>query len=388
MKLEQRKLRTTIYRSGTSKGIYLHASDLPKDQTLRDQVILKLYGSPDVRQIDGLGGADPLTSKLAIIEPASREDADVDYTFAQVSFTSAKVDYSGNCGNISAAVGPFAIDEGLVRVVEPVTTVRIHNTNTQKIIIAEVPIHEGKASICGNYQIAGVPGMGAKIALDFADTAGAVTGKLLPTGQAIDQVEINGFGQLEVSIVDAANPVVFVRAADLNLTGVETPAEVDSNPELCVLLEKIRGKAAEMIGMVKDREKAEKESPAFPMIAFVSAPKDYVDFTTGKVISEKQVDLVSRLMYMQVMHKTYAGTGTICTGTAAKIPGTIVNQVLRPEAQKKDLINIGHPAGVIDIEVCLEVEPELSLKRAAIGRTARRLLRGDAYIPTSVWSAK
>lgn len=388
MKLEQRKLRATIYRSGTSKGIYLHASDLPKDQTLRDQVILKLYGSPDVRQIDGLGGADPLTSKLAIIEPASREDADVDYTFAQVSFTSAKVDYSGNCGNISAAVGPFAIDEGLVRVVEPVTTVRIHNTNTQKIIIAEVPIHEGKASICGNYQIAGVPGMGAKIALDFADTAGAVTGKLLPTGQAIDQVEINGFGQLEVSIVDAANPVVFVRAADLNLTGVETPAEVDSNPELCVLLEKIRGKAAEMIGMVKDREKAEMESPAFPMIAFVSAPKDYVDFTTGKVISEKQVDLVSRLMYMQVMHKTYAGTGTICTGTAAKIPGTIVNQVLRPEAQKKELINIGHPAGVIDIEVCLEVEPELSLKRAAIGRTARRLLRGDAYIPTSVWSAK
>lgn len=388
MKLEQRKLRTTIYRSGTSKGIYLHASDLPKDQTLRDQVILKLYGSPDVRQIDGLGGADPLTSKLAIIEPASREDADVDYTFAQVSFTSAKVDYSGNCGNISAAVGPFAIDEGLVRVVEPVTTVRIHNTNTQKIIIAEVPIHEGKASICGSYQIAGVPGMGAKIALDFADTAGAVTGKLLPTGQAIDQVEINGFGQLELSIVDAANPVVFVRAADLNLTGVETPAEVDSNPELCVLLEKIRGKAADMIGMVKDREKAEMESPAFPMIAFVSPPKDYVDFTTGKVISEKQIDLVSRLMYMQVMHKTYAGTGTICTGTAAKIPGTIVNQVLRPEAQKKDLINIGHPAGVIDIEVCLEVEPELSLKRAAIGRTARRLLQGDAYIPTSVWSAK
>lgn len=384
--MEQRELRTAIYRSGTSKGIYLHASDLPKEQELRDQVILRLFGSPDVRQIDGLGGADPLTSKLAIIEPASREDADIDYTFAQVSFASAKVDYSGNCGNISAAVGPFAIDQGLVRVVEPVTTVRIHNTNTQKIIIAEVPIHEGKAAISGDYQIDGVPGTGAKIALDFADTAGAVTGKLLPTGNAIDLVEIDGFKKIELTIVDAANPVVFVRAKDLNLTGVETPAEVDSNLELCSLLEKIRGKAAEMIGMVKDGQTAESQSPAFPMLAFVSAPKDYVDFTTGQLISEKQTDLVSRLMFMQVMHKTYAGTGTICTGTAAKIPGTIVNQALRPEARERSLIKIGHPAGVIDIEV--DVNQELSLKRAAIGRTARRVMQGDAYIPTSVWSVK
>ncbi len=386
--MEQRKLRTTIYRGGTSKGIYLHASDLPKDQELRDNVILRLYGSPDVRQIDGLGGADPLTSKLAIIEPSTREDADIDYTFAQVSINSTKVDYSGNCGNISAGVGPFAVDEGLVPVVEPVTTVRIQNTNTGKIIVADVPVFEGKASISGEYKIAGVPGTGAKIALDFADTAGAATGNVLPTGNVIEEVEIDGFGKLEVSIVDAANPMVFVRAKDLKLTGIETPAEVDGNVELCALLEKIRGKAAEMIGMVKDASTAKAESPAFPMIAFVSAPQDYVDFTTGNTISAENVDVVSRLMFMQVTHKTYAGTGTICTGTASKIPGTIVNEALRPEAMGKDLINIGHPAGIIDIEVRVDVKDGISLERAAIGRTARRIMEGYAYIPTTVWNIK
>ncbi len=386
--MEQRKLRTTIYRGGTSKGIYLHGSDLPKDQELRDNIILRLYGSPDVRQIDGLGGADPLTSKLAIVAPSTREDADVDYTFGQVSINSTKVDYSGNCGNISAAVGPFAVDEGLVPVVEPVTTVRIHNTNTGKIIVADVPVAEGKASISGDYKIAGVPGTGAKIALDFADTAGAATGNILPTGNTIDEVEIEGFGKLEISIVDAANPVVFVRAKDLKLTGIETPAEVDGNAELCALLEKIRGKAAEMIGMVKDAATAKEESPAFPMLAFVSAPQDYVDFTTGNTISADNVDVVSRLMFMQVMHKTYAGTGTICTGTASKIPGTIVNEALRPEAMERDLINIGHPAGVIDVEARVDATDGISLERAAIGRTARRIMEGYAYIPTTVWSVK
>lgn len=386
--MEQRKLRTTIYRGGTSKGIYLHASDLPKEKELKDQVILRLFGSPDVRQIDGLAGADPLTSKLAIIEPSAREDADVDYTFAQVSFKSAVVDYSGNCGNISAGVGPFAVDEGLVRVVEPVTTVRIHNTNTGKIIVADVPVYEGKASICGDYKIAGVPGTGARVALDFADTAGAATGKVLPTGNAIDEIEIEGFGKLEVSIVDAANPVVFVRAKDLNLTGIETPAQVDGNPELCTLLENIRGKAAEMIGMVDEAAKAIDVCPAFPMIAFVSAPQEYTDFTTGNTIAVENVDLVSRLMFMQVMHKTYAGTGTICTGTAAKIPGTVVNEALRPDAMEKDLINIGHPAGIIDIEVRVNTEDGIQLERAAIGRTARRIMEGNALIPTSVWATK
>lgn len=386
--MEQRRLRTTIYRGGTSKGIYLHGSDLPEDRKLKDKVILQLFGSPDVRQIDGLGGADPLTSKLAIIEPSAREDADIDYTFAQVSINEAKVDYSGNCGNISSGVGPFAINQGLVRVEEPQTKIRINNTNTGKIIVANVPVVDGKATVCGDYEIAGVPGSGARIALDFADTAGATTGSILPTGNAVDLINLADFGQLEVSIVDAANPVVFVKAKDLGLKGTESPPEVDENEELCNLLEQIRGKAAEMIGMVEEANKAKEENPAFPMIAFVSPPQEYENFTTGGLITEEEMDLVSRLMFMQVMHKTYAGTGTICTGTAAKIPGTVVNQVLQPEAKEKELINIGHPAGTIDIEVLVNVNEDLELKKAAIGRTARRIMEGYAYIPKDIWTEK
>lgn len=375
---EQRRIRCAIIRAGTSKGIFLMENDLPSDTQRRDQEILAIFGSPDVRQIDGLGGADPLTSKVAIIGPSTRSDADVNYTFGQVSIGTELVDFSGNCGNISSGVGPFAIDEGLVRAVEPVTKVRIHNTNTGKILVAEVPVKDSKAKVSGDYKIAGVPGTGAKIMLDFAGTAGAVTNKMLPTGKVVDVLNIEGFGTLEASIIDVANPMVFVRAKDLGLAGIETPAQINANKEMLDLLEKIRGKAATMIGMAKDEADALKNSPAFPMIAFVSEPQDYVDFTTGNKIRADQVDFVSRLMYMQVTHKTYAGTGTTCTGAAAKIPGSIVNQVTH---SKSPLVRIGHPAGVIDIEVESKAEGnEIKLERAAFGRTARRIMDGYVYI--------
>ena len=375
---EQRRIRCAILRAGTSKGIFLMENDLSSDKQRRDQEILAIFGSPDVRQIDGLGGADPLTSKLAIIGPSTRSDADIDYTFGQVSIGTELVDFSGNCGNISSGVGPFAIDEGLVRAVEPVTEVRIHNTNTGKILIAEVPVQDGKAKVSGDYKIAGVPGTGAKIMLDFAGTAGSATNKMLPTDKVVDVLNIEGFGSLEVSIIDVANPMVFVRAKDLGLSGIETPAEINADKEILALLEKIRGKTATMIGMAKDQADALKNSPAFPMIAFVSEPQDYVDFTTGNKIRADQVDFVSRLMYMQVMHKTYAGTGTTCTGAAAKIPGSIVNQVTHT---KSSLVRIGHPAGVIDIEVeATEDGDGIKLERAAFGRTARRIMDGYVYI--------
>lgn len=375
---EQRRIRCAILRAGTSKGIFLMENDLAVDTQSRDQEILAIFGSPDIRQIDGLGGADPLTSKLAIIGPSTRSDADVDYTFGQVSIGTELVDYSGNCGNISSGVGPFAIDEGLVRVVEPITKVRIHNTNTGKILIAEVPVQDGKAKVNGDYKIAGVPGTGAKIMLDFAGTAGSVTNKMLPTGKVVDVLNIEGFGTIEASIIDVANPMVFIRAKDLGLTGIENPAQINANKEMLDLLEKIRGKAATMIGMAKDEADALKNSPAFPMIAFVSEPQAYVDFTTGNTITADQVDFVSRLMYMQVTHKTYAGTGTTCTGAAAKIPGSIVNQVTH---SKSPIVRIGHPAGVIDIEVKAKEDGDgIKLERAAFGRTARRIMDGYVYI--------
>ncbi len=373
---EQKRIPLVIMRGGTSKGIYIKENDLPTDPEERDELILRLFGSPDVRQIDGLAGADPLTSKLAIIGPPSRPDADVDYTFAQVSITDRVVDYKGNCGNISSGVGPFAIDESLVKAVEPVTRVRIHNTNTGKMLYAEVQVKDGKARVKGDCAIAGVPGTSAPILLDFASTAGAATGNVLPTGHPVDTLETSR-GPIEVSIVDVANPCVFVRAKDVGMKGTETPDVIDGNKELLAYLEEIRSKCCAMIGMAKDPADATKHSPAFPMVAFVTEAADYVDFTSGKTIHKEDVDFVSRLMFMQVLHKTYAGTATACTGAAAKIKGTIVNQVI-PHIDAIDTIRIGHPAGVIPVVAAVEGN---EVKKSALVRTARRLMEGYALVP-------
>jgi hypothetical protein len=363
-------------RGGTSKGVFIKANHLPKDSRRRDNLVLSIFGSPDVRQIDGLGGADPLTSKLAVIGPPSRPDADVDYTFGQVGINASNVDYSGNCGNISSAVGPYAIEEGFVKGTEPVTTVRIHNTNTGKILVAEVPVADGMPRVVGDCKISGVPRAGAKIMLNFAGTAGSITGKLLPTGNVMDTIETGG-GTIQASIVDCANPMVFVRASDMGITGTESPAEIDGNPELLRRLEEIRALVAVKIGMAPDVKTATAKSPAFPMIAMVSPPRDYVDFTSGRTIPASDVSLVSRLMYMQVLHKTYAGTGTVCTGAAAKIPGTLVYQAI-PDIDRIDIIKIGHPAGVIQIEAAVE---NGVVTRAAFARTARRIMDGYVYVP-------
>lgn len=372
--MDQKRIPTVIMRGGTSKGIYLKENDLPTDQEERDNLILELFGSPDVRQINGLGGADPLTSKLAIVGPSERDDADVDYTFAQISLTEPIVDYKGNCGNISAGVGPFAIDESLVKAVSPVTTVRIHNTNTGKILVADVQVEDGKAKVLGDESIAGVPGTAAPILMNFAGTAGAATGKVLPTGNPVDKLQTSR-GEIEISIVDVANPVVFVKAEDVNMKGTETPDLINGNKELCEYLEEIRSKCCAMIGMASSPEKATEESPAFPMIAFITKAQDYIDFTTGNTIKGEDVDFVSRLMFMQQLHKTYAGTATACTGAASQIKGTLVNQII-DDIDNKHRIRIGHPAGVLP--VVAEVDG-INVKQASLVRTARRLMEGYAF---------
>ncbi len=373
---EQKRIPLVIMRGGTSKGIYIKANDLPSDPKERDALILRIFGSPDVRQIDGLAGADPLTSKLAIVGPSSSPGADIDYTFAQVSINERVVDYNGNCGNISSGVGPFAIDESMVQAVEPVTRVRIRNTNTDKMLYAEVQVQDGKARVKGDCSIAGVPGSGAPILMDFAATAGAATGSVLPTGNVVDVLETSR-GPIEISIVDVANPCIFVRAKDVNMKGTETPDAIDGNKELLLYLEEIRSKCCVKIGMAKSPEDATKNSPAFPMVAFVSEADNYTDFTTGNTIRKEEVDLVSRLMFMQVLHKTYAGTATACTGAAAKIKGTIVHQVI-PHIDEIETIRIGHPAGVIPVVAAVE---GTNVKKAAIIRTARRLMEGYALVP-------
>lgn len=370
---KMQRIRCTIMRGGTSKGIYLLENDLPQDKKLRDDLILRIFGSPDVRQIDGLGGADPLTSKVAIIGPSSFPGADVDYTFGQVDINSPTIYYEGNCGNISAGVGPFAIQQGLVKAGEEKTVVRIYNTNTNKIIIAEVPMENGEPAVYGDCKIDGVPGTGAELILDYSGTVGAFSGKLLPTGNPADIIDIPGFGKLTVSIVDVGNPLVFILAKDLNLTGIETPKEVDSNPNLLRLLEDIRIAAGVKIGIAK------KDNIGLPLLAFVAPPEEYKDFTTGKTIAKEDIDFVSRLMFMRIMHKTYAGTGSICTACAAKIPGTIVYRVTE-NPKEKSCIRIGHPAGVIEVNAEAKYENEqVTVTKAAVTRTARRIMDGYVY---------
>jgi hypothetical protein len=342
-----------------------------------------MYGSPDVRQIDGMGGADPLTSKLAIIGPPTREDADVDYTFGQVSIEESLVDYKGNCGNISSAVGPFAIDEGLVDPIEPKTTVRIHQTNTGCTLLADVPVINGKAAIEGNYHIDGVPGAGARIDLDFSGTAGAVTGRILPTGNPVDRLDVEGVGPVDVSVVDAGNPCVFVRAHDLGIEGTETPAEIDANQGLNDHIERIRGTVAAEIGLVENRRDAARESPYIPFFVLVSPPADYVDFTTGRTVEAHDVDFVARLLFMLRMHKAYPVTGTVCTGAAAKMRGTVVHEAARPESHSRSLTRIGHPAGVIHVEAVVRSDDGVDLLRASVGRTARRIMEGYLFVPWS-----
>jgi 2-methylaconitate cis-trans-isomerase PrpF len=377
---EFRKVPCVIQRGGTSKGIYIHEKDLPIDPEARKKVILAIFGSPDRRQIDGLGGADPLTSKVAIIAPSQRPDADVDYTFGAVDLTEPIIDFRGNCGNISSGVGPFAIDEGLVEAKSAETMVRIFNTNTKKLLKAYVPTINDKTRYCGDYVIDGVPGTAAKILLDYSATAGAITGKLLPTGNAVDIVSIPGIGRVELSIVDAANPVCFIKPSVLNLSGIEGPLDpkiLDALPAI----ELIRGTAAKMIGLVNDVAKSRLASPAIPLLAIVSKPESYTSFTDGRKIEAESIDFVSRVFYMQEMHKTYSATATVCTGAAAMIEGTLVNQVCDARAFEKKTVRFGHPSGSIPIEVEVEKrDGAFRLKKAAMGRTSRRIMEGFAYV--------
>ena len=377
-----------IIRGGTSKGIFFKENEIPAPGPQRDAFILRAFGSPDTRQIDGLGGANSLTSKVAIVGVSDRPDADVDYTFGQVSFAAPVIDWKGNCGNISSAVGLYAVDMNMVKPVEPFTTVRIYNTNTDKIIRATVPVKGGKTVTSGDYMISGVPGSGAKITLDFLKPSGSVTKKLLPTGNAEDIVDLGSKGTFHVSMVDAGNPVVFLKAQELGLKGTELPTEVEGMPDKLALIEEIRSIMAERAGIVAERREATKISPAIPKIGFVSPAQDFVN-PDGVTISKESMDLVARLCSMQKMHRAYMVTGGVCTGAASKIEGTVVWQMLSPQARQKDVLNIGHPYGIMDVDIHLQHSAsqgydEDYIESVGVGRTARTILEGRVYVPADI----
>lgn len=380
--LGYKKIAAILMRAGTSKGVYLLLEDLPKTQAARDKVILEIYGSPDIRQINGVGGADPLTSKVALIAQSEREGIDVDYTFGYVGIEKALVDYDGNCGNMSAGVGPFAIMKGLVQITEPVTTVRIYNTNTQKVIEAHVPVQAGEVVSSGDYAIAGVPGSGAKITLNFPDSAGSKTGKLLPTGKVVDEIILENGKQIKVSIVDAANPAIFVQARDLGLTGTELPADTQANPKIIAAMEEIRRIGAVLMGLAKTKETA---GAAVPKVAIVAKAQDYMS-VEGAIVKSSEVDLVARTLALDVMHKTYAVTGGICLATAALIDGTVVNEIVSEQAKQQGEVRIGHPAGCLEVFVKIKKNKadNWQLEGAGVARTARAIMDGYVYVPSEL----
>ena len=384
----QKRIPSVLMRGGTSKGLFFHANHLPADAALRDAVLLAAYGSPDPnrRQIDGVGGAVSTTSKVAIISPSESPEYDVVYNFGQVSIDRPIVDFKGNCGNISSAVGPFAVDEGLVAAVEPITRVRIHQKNTDKLIIAEVPVKNGRFDEDGDYAISGVPGTASKITLRFADPGGSLTGKLFPTGNLRDLLEVPDLGTVELTIIDAANPVVLVPAALLGLKGTEID-EIDKGDSIKATLEKIRCAAAVRIGLADSMEEATLVSQAVPKIALVAAVAPYRTIA-GDIVAENTIDLVGRYMSMGTLHKSFAVSGAVATAGAAMAAGTVVNDLLTPGAREKKLLKIGHPGGYIEVGAIFESEKgTIRYREAALGRTARRLMEGYVLVPEKIFSA-
>jgi 2-methylaconitate cis-trans-isomerase PrpF len=385
----QLKIPAAFMRGGTSRAVFFKEEDLASyDAYTRDLIILAALGSPDPygRQVDGLGGGISSLSKVAIIGRGADAETEVRFTFGQVDVERPLVDYLGTCGNISAAIGPFAIDEGIIPAVEPVTAVRVLATNTGKRYIAYVPVRNGQAETEGDYVIDGVPGPGACVALEFLDPGGSLGGRVLPTGHAIDMLTLESGREIAASLVDAAAPMVFVRATDVGARATELPPALDADGALQDLLEEIRSQAAVMLGLADSAQQAREQVKAIPKIAMVAAPTPY-QTTRHATVGPDQVDLVARMISMGKTHRTFAGTSSLCTAVAAAIPDTVVNLVARQAGAER--VRIGHPAGIL--EVGAKVRPERDdwrVESVTTQRTARRIMDGFIYVPHSYLQGK
>ena len=370
------KIPAVFMRGGTSKALMFHARDLPADRSAWDALFLAAMGSPDPngRQLNGMGGGVTSVSKVCVIGPPSRDDADVDYTFAQVLVKEARVNYKGNCGNMSSAVGPFAVDEGLVAASDGAAVVRIHNTNTKKIIRATFSVLDGRAAIDGDLAIPGVAGTGSPVKLDFLDPGGAVTDRLLPSGNVVDRFIIEGVGDIEVSMVDAANPCVFINAASLGMSGVEMPELLERDTATMTKLLSIGAHVSVAMGFAGSLQEGRQR---LPLIGVVSSPQDNPTLS-GEVVPAASIDLVVRMLSSGQPHRALPGTGSICTAVAARIPGTIPHALAR--SIEGGVIRLAMPSGVITVDA--SVHDDAGTWRAGHGtvfRTARRLFDGSVY---------
>ncbi|MDO4268496.1 MAG: PrpF domain-containing protein [Eubacteriales bacterium] len=376
-----RKFKTVFMRGGTSKGCMFHKEDLPADRAEWDSIFLQAMGDPDPKQIDGMGGTVSSNNKIVIVWKSEEPGIDVEYLVGQVIVGKSQVDYKSNCGNMTAAVGPYAVEEGMVNIAEPVTTVHMLNRNTDKYIDVTVPIDPETKTFAqdGDCAIAGVDGTAAELNVKFLNPAGAKTGKLLPTGSCLDVLDIPGFGKLEATILDVSNPMVLVKAEDIGMTGTELPEEINSNKEICDLLEKIRGTACCKMGFAKDLQDATDNSPAVPKVGFVTVPKSYVDIA-GQQVNEADMDICARVISVFKCHKACPLTSASAISVAAAMKGSVVEKVLRPMDQVVN-VRIGHPSGIMTmVPELVEKDGELTLPSVGVQRTARRIMDGTLYV--------
>ncbi len=359
----QTKIPCVIMRGGTSRGPFFLAADLPSDKTTRDAVLLAAMGSPHDYQVDGIGGGMTLTSKVAMISPSQRADADVDYLFAQVSVKEAIVDTKPNCGNMLVAVGPFAIEAGLVAAANPETTVRIYNVNTDSVVEAIVQTPGGHVTYEGHAKIDGVAGTAAPVGVNFTNAIGSVTGKLLPTGRPLDIID-----GIEVSCVDVAMPMILMRASDFGKTGYETVAELDADRNLFARLEPIRIRAGALMGM------GDVSRLVVPKIGLLARPRH------GGTIT-------SRYFVPDACHAAHAVTGTACVASACAIPDTVASKLVQLPPAPQGMITIEHPSGTIAIDLDADFTGGRQIiRRAALVRTARRVFEGAVLVPSRIWS--
>lgn len=388
----QIKIPAVYMRGGTSKGVFFRLQDLPKQAQqpgpARDALLLRVIGSPDpyAKQIDGMGAATSSTSKTVILSRSARPDHDVDYLFGQVSIDSAFVDWSGNCGNLSAAVGPFVIAQGLIdrtRVPQNgICTMRIWQANIGKTIVAHVPIVEGEVQETGDFELDGVTFPAAEVPLEFIDPAdegdGEGGGAMFPTGKVVDDLEVPGVGTLKATLINAGIPTIFVNAGDIGYTGTELQDAINGDVKALAMFETIRAHGAVKMGLIKDIAEAAKRQHT-PKVAFVAPPKDYTA-SSGKAVQAADVDLLVRALSMGKLHHAMMGTAAVAIGTAAAIPGTLVN--LAAGGGERQAVRFGHPSGTLRVGAeARKVDGEWVVTKALMSRSARVLMEGWVRVP-------
>ena len=362
--MSQTAIPCSVIRGGTSKGLYFHAADLPDDVATRDAVLLAAMGSPDVREIDGMGGGHPLTSKVAMVRASTRDDADVDYLFLQVWPDRAEVSDNQNCGNLLAGVGPFAIEEGVIVPRDDTTDVRIWMQNTESLAVARVQTPGGVVRYDGEARIDGVPGHAAPVPIEFLDIAGSTCGALLPSGHAVDVID-----GVRVTCIDNGMPVVCLRADDVGLTGYEEPSEIEANRAACDQVEHIRLAAGALMNL------GDVTNQTVPKVTLLAPAKN------GGVVS-------TRTFIPQRVHEAIGVFGAVSVATACLVPGSVANEVADLEATSQSVtLDVEHPSGYFSVSMDVSVvDGRVTVNSAALLRTARLLMRGDVFVPSSVWS--